>query len=65
MLKKGNALENANSITSTVNGYNERKDKDKADGSLNGLISWLNDNGAEINNVIMKKVDGRLLRNVD
>jgi len=58
MPKKGNPLENANSITSTANGYNERKAKDKADGSLDGLVSWLNDNGAEINNVIVKKVDG-------
>jgi hypothetical protein len=63
MLKKGNPLEDANSIISTANGYNERKRKE-GDGSLDGLVSWLNDNGAEINNVIVKKVDGRLLRNV-
>lgn len=65
MPKEGNPLENANSITSTVNGCNERKSKDRADGFLDGLVSWLYDNGAEINNVIVKKVDGRLPRNVD
>jgi len=54
----------ANSVVSASNESTKEKAIAGEDKSLDGLISWLLDNGAVINKVIAKKIQGQLLSGI-